>query len=74
MITANGPEKTPYSGLKMGLILKLKHTLFYRQMQQDCTVQISMTTLLMVKALGWGMAYIAQSKSKPWAYLIDLND
>ena len=42
-------------------------------MPQVCIVQISTDDTKNGKGFTWGVCHIAQSKSKPWAYLIQFK-
>lgn len=70
MITANGPEKNTIQWAKDGVNFEVKAHIVLPPDAAGLYCPDKYDNTKDGKGFTWGMAHIAQSKSKPWAYLI----
>lgn len=70
MITANGPEKNTIQWAKDGVNFEVKAHIVLPPDAAGLYCPDKYDNTTDGKGFTWGMAHIAQSKSKPWAYLI----
>lgn len=70
MITANGPEKNTIQWAKDGVNFEVKANIVLPPDAAGLFCPDKYDNTTNGKGFSWGMAHIAQSKSKPWAYLI----